>query len=175
MTEYVLVDTNVLIVASAEHPGSPFSADKTPIEDPELRQDVLDWVHDLEGEQKCLLIHPVMLDEYRKKLSEQDYGHQVILNKLQTCEYIPIEIDDHGDAVIPAELEPVIHDRADRKWVAASLQATADGKKNRIINACDTDWMEWEDTLSEANIEVEQLIENWCRAKFEEKQAKKRA
>ncbi len=175
MTEYVLVDTNVLIVASAEHPGSPFSADKTPVEDPDLRQDVLDWMYNLESEKKCLILDKMMLKEYDNKLTEQDYGLQVIRSKFQTCEYIYLETDEHDDAVIPSELEPVIHDRADRKWVAASLQATADGKKNTIINACDTDWMEWEDTLKEANIEVEHLIENWCRAKFEEKQAKKSA
>ena len=37
-----LVDTNVLIVASAADDGSPFRPDATPVEDAQLRQLVLD-------------------------------------------------------------------------------------------------------------------------------------
>ena len=39
-----LVDTNVLIVASAVDEGSPFRQDATPVEEAALRQQVFDWL-----------------------------------------------------------------------------------------------------------------------------------
>lgn len=39
-----VIDTNVLLVASAAHAASPFPEDATPVEKAELRARVLDWV-----------------------------------------------------------------------------------------------------------------------------------
>lgn len=172
--EYKLVDTNVLIVASAEHPESPFASHQTPLEDPALRRQVLDWLIDFEDSRYKLLLHPMIFAEYCKKLGDQDYGRQVIMLKMQTCQYVELTADENGDALIPDEnLQKAIHDAADRKWVAASLKATEEGFASEIVNACDTDWLEWEEVLSESEVRVHQIIEEWCREKFMEKQANK--
>lgn len=39
-----VIDTNVLLVASAAHETSPFAEDATPVEDDALRKKVLDWL-----------------------------------------------------------------------------------------------------------------------------------
>ena len=43
-----LVDTNVLIVASAVDVGSPFRPEGTPVDDAALRQRVFDWLEAFE-------------------------------------------------------------------------------------------------------------------------------
>ena len=40
-----VVDTNVLLVASAADAASPFGAESTPIEEAALREKVLEWLH----------------------------------------------------------------------------------------------------------------------------------
>lgn len=172
--EYKLVDTNVLIVSSAEHYESPFASHQTPLEDPALRRQVLDWVIQFEESSHKLLFHPMIFDEYCKKLGEQDYGRQVVMSKMQTCQYVELTADENGDAMIDDKsLQQHIHDAADRKWVAASLKASEEGFDNEIVNACDTDWLEWEAVLKASGIQVHQIIEDWCREKFIQKQASK--
>lgn len=171
--EYKLVDTNVLIVASAEHPESPFASHQTPLEDPSLRQEVLSWLISFEKSEDKLLFNSMIFEEYCNKLGDQDYGRQVVMHKMQTSQYIDIEPDHDGHAVIPEHLQGVIHDLADRKWIATSLEATEQGYSNEIVNACDTDWFEWSEVLERENIKVYHVIEEWCRGKFIEKEARK--
>ncbi len=45
-----LVDTNVLIVASAADAGSPFRPEGTPVDDAALRQRVFDWLEAFEAD-----------------------------------------------------------------------------------------------------------------------------
>ena len=45
-----LVDTNVLIVASAVDAGSPFRPEGTPVDDAALRQRVFDWLEAFEAD-----------------------------------------------------------------------------------------------------------------------------
>lgn len=50
MSEARVVDTNVLIVASAADDGSPFRPESTPVEESRLRQQVLDWLQRFEAD-----------------------------------------------------------------------------------------------------------------------------
>ena len=72
-----LVDTNVLIVASAADGGSPFGAESTPIEEAALRQQVFDWLEAFVADPTRHAVLDVdwhVCGEYRHKLTEQDYG-----------------------------------------------------------------------------------------------------
>lgn len=44
MAESRVVDTNVLIVASAADDGSPFRPEATPVQEVALRQQVFEWL-----------------------------------------------------------------------------------------------------------------------------------
>lgn len=61
----------------------------------------------------------------------------------------------------------IVHDLADRKMVAAALAAGGAAEGCEIVNACDTDWYEWESVLADAGLVVRQLIDAWCRARHE--------
>jgi len=100
-----------------------------------------------------------------QRLSEQDFGHLVIREKIQSARWYAIELDRNGDASLPAELNAIVHDRSDRKFVAVAL---ADDGQSSIVNACDTDWLGWEEGLQAAGIEVEQLLGEWCEEKRRE-------
>ena len=71
--------------------------------------------------------------------------------------------------MLPISLAPVIHDLADRKIVAAALEAVRTLGLAPIAFAGDTDWHEWEDQLAQHGVALEPIIESWSRAKFAEK------
>ena len=172
-----VVDTNVLIVASGEHSESPFASDKHPVEDPEQSEKVLEWLIGFEqGEGRMVLDWDFEIyKEYQNKLTEQDYGQRVVFEKLSRNEidFVDIEwIDDpsHPDKVARLEepLKTVIHDLADTKIVAACISANKQGMSCTIVNACDTDWYDWQEELEAVGVIVEQLIEDWSRQKWKE-------
>nr|MDT0250479.1 hypothetical protein [Endozoicomonas sp.] len=172
-----VVDTNVLIVASGEHPESPFSSDRHPVEDPDEAARVLDWLIDFETGDGRMVVDTdwEILNEYQNKLTEQDYGQRVVFEKMSRGEmdYVAIEwIDDasHPDkvAALNEPLKSVIHDLADTKIVAACLKAIEEGMPCTIVNACDTDWYDWQSPLEAAGVHVEQLIEEWSQKKWQE-------
>jgi hypothetical protein len=173
-----LIDTNVLLVASAADNGSPFPPDATPVNESELRDIVLSWLREFQisGRRMILDFEWKIVAEYRGdnrrlKLTEQDYGMQVVLHKHSTgqLDYVQLTWDHNNDAVIPhAALQAIVHDTADRKMVAAVLAAGGSSNGCNLINACDTDWYDWEEALVSAGIHVHQLIgEEWCRPRWE--------
>ncbi|PVZ70659.1 hypothetical protein [Pelagibaculum spongiae] len=171
-----VVDTNVLIVASGEHPASPFASDKHPVEDPDQAEKVLQWLLNFANSSDRVLLDfdQEIFKEYRNKLTEQDYGHRVIIDKISAGEvdYIDVEwIDDpsHPDPVakLPSTLQSVIHDLADTKMVAACISGKSSGLDNTVMNACDTDWYDWEIELKAHGVIVEQVIDAWLRVKWQ--------
>ena len=60
----------------------------------------------------------------------------------------------------------VVTDLADRKIVAAALAAKADRHSCKLVNACDTDWLDYAAILDEFGIEAEHIIEGWLRKKM---------
>lgn len=175
MADGSVVDTNVLIVASAADDGSPFRPDATPVQEAALLQEVLDWLKEFELDSE----RSVVLDwdwhicnEYQNKLNlEQDYGWLAIMSKKDRNEvvWVGFDVDVNGHAALPAGLRDAITDLEDRKMVAAVLAAKADGHACRLVNACDTDWLDCGEALQHAGIQVQQLLGDWLKARHQRK------
>lgn len=168
-----MVDTNVLIAASAADPVHPKDIDATP-HDPALRQQVWQWLAAFDQSDCRLVLDEAgeIYKEYNHKLGFNDYGIQVVMHKWSTdaVDNVDVAYDDQGNGVLPDELMPVVHDLADRKIVAAALAAAPQYGETPIAFAGDTDWHEWEDALAHHGVALEPLIEEWSRAKFIAKQ-----
>jgi hypothetical protein len=177
MVESRVVDTNVLIVASAADETSPFQPEATPVEEAEFRSQILDWLTGFEADNER---HAVLdndwkiCGEYQNKLTDQDYGFLAIMAKLdrKEVEWVQLDFDENGHAVLPDALKLAIKDLEDRKMVAAALAATADGHHCIVTNACDTDWLDWAEALKAHGVETEHLIEDWLRRKWLQKQSR---
>ena len=165
-----VLDTNVLLVASAGDPSSPFK-DSPHVPLAEQRA-VLAWLREFRRDRSRLLVldsQREVMREYKKQLGKNDYGYQVVIEKLQTARFHRIQLDEGGAAQLPEPLRTEVKDRSDRKFVAVAL---ADAGASSLVNACDTDWYDCEAALMQAGINVEQLIDGWCRAKHAEKHGK---
>jgi len=159
-----IIDTNVLLVASAKDPNSPFSnCDHVP---PEQQVIVLDWLMEFrkDGQSKLVLDQSFKIwDEYHNQMTRgQDIGSLVVAEKLQSARFVDVEFDKHGHGCLPRELEEIIHDPSDRKFVATALSDFTSGSQSKIINAVDSDWCKWEKALKSAGIVVEHLIDGFC-------------
>lgn len=167
-----VVDTNVLIAASATNTASPLSRDATP-DSPALRQQVHDWLDDFQqSDAHMVLDGQGQIDaEYHNKLNYQDFGLQVVLHKMSTnaVDQVHVDYDEDGHGILDEPLQSVIHDRADRKMVAAALDAIYWHQQCAIAFAGDTDWHGWETHLQAEGIELEPLIESWSRQKYQDK------
>ncbi|MAG33049.1 MAG: hypothetical protein CL908_19395 [Deltaproteobacteria bacterium] len=163
MADHV-VDTNVLLVASAAHPHSPFDDSDLPRE---LQERVFEWLAAFRANgsrqmvwDDCFKIY----EEYRNKLSDQDYGMQVVKQKMTSARFVSVRYDQDGHGVVPAAFADF--DPSDRKLLAALL---VDVENTSLVNATDTDWLEIERQLADAGATVEHLLEEWLRAKYREK------
>lgn len=167
-----VVDTNVLIAASAADPVHPKDMDATP-SDPNLRLQVWEWLEQFRCSEARLVLDTEnkIYEEYTHKLGFNDFGIQVVMHKWSTAatDDVSVQYDADGHAVLPISLAPVIHDLADRKIVAAALEAVRTLGLAPIAFAGDTDWHEWEDQLAQHGVALEPIIESWSRAKFAEK------
>lgn len=167
-----VVDTNVLIAASAADPTSPKDIDATPAE-PALRQQVWMWLDRFQQSDSRLVMDNAMqiYDEYNKKLGFNDFGIQVVMHKWSTSavDSVPVTYDAHGHGVLPPILAPTIHDLEDRKMVAAALASHAEFGEGCVAFAGDTDWHDWEDVLALHHVILEPIIEAWSRKKHEQK------
>jgi hypothetical protein len=162
-----IIDTNVLLVASAQHPDSPFKDSNVPVEQAMI---VLDWLMAFRADtqRKLVLDHRFKIwDEYHNQMTRgQDIGSLVATEKLQFARFVDIEFDENGHGCLPAELEKVVHDLSDRKFVAVALRDISQGEKSTIINAVDTDWCGWEKALKRAAINLKHLFEGLCEDEF---------
>ncbi|HHC6506082.1 TPA: hypothetical protein ACN32Z_004625 [Vibrio parahaemolyticus] len=176
MRERYVVDTNVLIAASAADPLHPKDIDATPTE-PEERLRVWEWLSNFsDSESRMVLDKGLKISkEYENKLTFNDFGIQVLMHKwsMAQVDNVPIEYDENGDGRIPTCLEPVVHDLADRKIVAAAIVSQKQYGEGCVAFAGDTDWHEWEEELISNQVLLEPIIEEWSRRKFEEKKKRK--
>lgn len=159
-----IIDTNVLLVASAQHPGSPFEDSDVP--EVHMRI-VLDWLMAFRKNSQCNIVLDhfwKIWEEYHHKMTGQDIGLMVVTEKLQlaSVRFVDVEYDKNGHGCLPRGLENVIHDRSDRKFVAAALSDLTNGSRSKIINAIDSDWCDWEKALKRAGIIVQHLIGGLC-------------
>lgn len=175
MANSAVVDTNVLIVASAADDGSPFRPDATPVQEEALRREVLDWLQafELDGERSVVLDWDWHIcSEYQNKLNlEQDYGWLAIMSKKDRNEvvWVGIDLDANGHAKLPSALRKAVTDLEDRKMVSAVLSAKVDGNECKLVNACDTDWLDCKRALIAADVHVHQLLADWLEHKHKSK------
>lgn len=173
MRERYVVDTNVLIAASAGDPVHPKDIDATPT-DSRLRMQVWKWLDQFQQSDSRLVLDLAgeIYNEYNNKLGFNDFGIQVVIHKWSTAavDDVPVEYDADGSGVLPEILSPVIHDAADKKMVAAALASHALYQEGCVAFAGDTDWHDWEDTLAQHQVLLEPIIEEWSRKKHAEKQ-----
>ncbi|MGE0809245.1 MAG: hypothetical protein AB7N69_01365 [Immundisolibacter sp.] len=169
-----VVDTNVLIAASAADPIHPKDIDATPA-DPGLRKVIWEWLYAFEqGPSRMVLdLGGRIYDEYinNRNLDFNAYGIQVVMHKWSTAAVDGVEVvyDNDGHGVLPATLASVVHDLADRKMVAAALAAHEAFGEGCIAFAGDTDWHDWERALAAHQVQLEPIIEAWSRQKHAEK------
>lgn len=169
-----MVDTNVLIAASAADPAHPKDIDATPA-DPALRQEVWRWLSAFEHSDSRLILDRActIYNEYcnSRWLGFNDYGIQVVMHKFSTdaADFVDIDFDERGHGELPEALTPIVHDEADRKMVAAALAACALFGEGCVAFAGDTDWHDWEADLARHNVMLEPIIEAWSRQKHAEK------
>ena len=163
-----MVDTNVLIAASAAAPERTDEIDATP-EDPALRLQVWEWLDRFQqGDARLVLdSEGMILEEYQRKLGFNDFGIQVVMHKWSTAAVDNVDViyDADGGGVLPDALAQVVQDNADRKMVAAALLAQRDFGEGCIVFAGDTDWHDWEADLLAHGLILEPIIEAWSRAK----------
>lgn len=168
-----VVDTNVLIAASAADPVHPSDIDATPA-DPELRKAVWAWLDRFQQSESRLILDGEgrIYEEYNHKLGFNDFGIQVVMHKWSTAavDNVAVAYDGNGDGVLPASLQTVVHDAADKKMVAAALAAHAEFGEGCIAFAGDTDWHDWETALQNHQVLLDPIIEVWSRQKHAEKQ-----
>lgn len=168
-----VVDTNVLIAASAADPQYPKDIDATPA-DPQLRVQVWAWLDQFQQSQSRLVLDLAgeIYKEYNNKLGFNDFGIQVVMHKWSTAavDNVQVDYDSDGNGVLPPVLSPVIHDAADKKMVAAALAANASYGEGCVAFAGDTDWHDWEAVLGQHRVLLEPIIEEWSRQKHAEKQ-----
>jgi hypothetical protein len=175
MRERYVIDTNVLIAASAADPIHPKDIDATPV-DPALRLRVWQWLSDFQSSSSRLVmdLENGIYDEYNNKLGFNDFGIQVVMYKWSTASVDQVEVayDEHGHGVLLPPLLAVIHDFADKKMVAAALDSHIRFGEGCIAFSGDTDWHDWEADLLDNSVLLEPIIEDWSRQKHAEKQSR---
>ena len=171
-----VVDTNVLIAASAVDPAHSHDIGAEPA-DPGQRLLVWKWLDEFANSDAHLVLDQQgqIFEEYHHKLSFDDYGLQVMLHKWDrgAVDMVDLAYDHDGNAVLPYEIGCVVHDMADRKMVAAALAAQEVFGECCIAFAGDTDWYDWETILLATGLSYDAMIDRWARARYREKQQRK--
>jgi len=146
-----LIDTNVMLAASAVSELSNAATRAMP-QEIELRDLVYVWLSEFDqSDQRMVLDEEGLIQaEYDRNMPfnqrEQEYGMQVLQNKLQNLQvdFVPIEtLDANGEhiAVLDPAHEPLVPDREDRKWVASALAAGILFEEvPPVVYGAETDW-----------------------------------
>lgn len=166
---FCLVDTNVMLGASASFPGSALVNRAMPLE-PNLREDLFEWLKKFSDSSDVLLLDEegVVQEEYDKNMAwshpEQEYGIQVIQQKhdRSLVRYVTIEVQEgNGEriAVLQPDHEMIVTDRADRKWVACALASPIlYGEAAPIYYGAESDWWVIRDKLEAIGVSVKNLL-----------------
>ncbi|MEX0670401.1 MAG: hypothetical protein WD060_08100 [Pirellulales bacterium] len=158
----------MLLIASAQDPGSRFGGSDLP--EPERRK-AFNWLSAFHADPSRQMVWDQtfrIYDEYRNKLTDQDYGLLVVHEKMTSARQVDIAFDADGHAVVSGQFASL--DPSDRKFLATVL---GDEGRSRLVNASDTDWLQQEGSLTAAGVAVEHILEDWLRAKHAEKESRK--
>ena len=115
------------------------------------------FLNHLDKSETCIAVDDkhLILGEYFRLLSPQLAPYLILTALLRQCRVLHKSIAVvEGVAVIPDELKLVVHDRNDRIFVAVALSFSSPCP---IVNATDSDWVDWEEGLRDHGIEVIQL------------------
>ncbi len=172
MKRHYVVDTNVLIAASAADPVNPADIDATP-KDPLVRYRVWQWLVAFQTSDSRLVLDrgQEIYGEYQHKLGFNDFGIQVVMHKWSTMavETVDLEPEEGRYRTLPDEVGNAMHDLADHKMAAAAYVVENTVGTCPIAFAGDTDWHGWEEVLTKHGINLEPVIEDWSIAKYREK------
>lgn len=170
MSEWVVVDTNVLLIAEGRSDYTKTCQSKcgTVLKDIQRHQIVL-----LDGKRE-------ILKEYGKKLAEcrgqpglgYEFWKWLINAGLSHGRCEIVNLTPHvgrGYEEFPEHEDLEKFDRSDRKFVAV---AAAHRKKPKIVQAGDSKWWGWKNALSECGIELDLPCEAELQAKWEAKMGK---
>jgi hypothetical protein len=172
-----LIDTNVLLAASAYEPSSTMARNAMPLE-LELREQVFNRLMEFEQSDDMLVLdmEGVIWEEYERNLprntssGQQEYAWMVILHKQTTSKVSHVTIDIHdgnGERVakVNPPLDQLVSDREDRKWVAAAVSHKELHNEDAvIIYGAETDWFMIEDALRSNGVQLERVLpEDWYR------------
>jgi len=175
-----LIDTNVMLAASAVYSVLSNCADEAEPKDPVLRELVYNWLCRFDRDDHIIVMDEEFLirEEYEQNMffnsnmREQEYGIQVLQSKQDRglIEYVPVEfLDANGEkvAILSDELTSIVTDRADRKWVAAAQSAQLLLSTScPIVYGAESDWHLIKQKLAFHEIAFEPLLpEEW----YEEK------
>ncbi len=125
--------------------------------DEECHLEALRFIHHLDSQRKRIAVdgNHLIFKEYFGQLSEQQAPYGILTRLITQGRVVHRAIAvDEGIARIPDDLERIVHDRKDRKFVAVSLSFS---RPPPVVNATDRDWVDWVDALEEHDIEVIQL------------------
>lgn len=176
-----LVDTNVMLAASAAFDTLSLLAERAMPEEIEFRETIFQWLANFEASGHIIVLDEegTIRDEYERNMpfnpamQDQEYGMKVLQNKIDYLQvnYVPIDVlDANGEriALLSDELETIVHDRADRKWVASSQSTNILYEEiPPIVYGAETDWYVIEQALAEHDIHFERLLpDDWYEARI---------
>lgn len=172
-----LVDTNVMLAASAVHELSNLVLRAMPREI-ELREMVYEWLAEFDlSDQRIVLDEAGLVrDEYERNMPynmhEQEYGLRVLQSKIDRYLDVLVPIDTlkaNGEhiAVLEPAHEQLVKDRADRKWVACALATKILFEQvPPIVYGAETDWYLAEEDLKEIGLGFQRLLPDaWYEAR----------
>jgi len=147
-----------------------------------LREEVFNWLRTFEESGDFIVLDEEHLirDEYDRnmrfnsEMAAQEYGLQLLQWKMDRdlVLYVPInevrEANGERIAVLSGELEVIVTDREDRKWVAAALSALdLSGTGCPIVYGAESDWYIIEDALQSYGVVFNRLLpEAWYQARM---------
>jgi hypothetical protein len=172
-----LVDTNVMLAASAVSELSNQAARAMPLEI-ELRERIFNWLADFDQSDQRMVLDDkgLVWSEYDRNMPfnfrEQEYGMQVLQSKLDKnlAECVPIDsLEANGEhiAVLDPDHEKLVTDREDRKWVACALAARIlFNQVPPIVYGAETDWFIAESELRGIGLSFQRLLpDDWYQAR----------
>ena len=167
--EMYLIDTNVMLAASAVHELSNLAVIAMP-QEIELREILFEWLVAFDESDSNIVLdeEDLIRKEYERNMRfnypEQEYGMQVLQSKFDQglVELVPIEtLEANGEhiAILSDEHQLIVADREDRKWVASALSCLSlNNCSPPIVYGAETDWFKAAERLFGIGVKLVQLL-----------------
>lgn len=159
MAEFV-IDTNVWIMIDRS------IAEVESTEELDCIEAARDWLRNFitSSDHLALDNQYLILREYRTNIAQgrlaEQYLNQLEAQPRHRLIEMPIQLDENGHAILPANI--TFADPSDRKFIAVAMQFKPYAP---IINATDTDWHKEASTLSELGIVIEELCDTYLQSR----------